>query len=256
MVSCRSSLTVDIADNNNSPTYDPVPSPSSPRSPEQQLEPTADREPEPIETDLRIATELEPMMSDQMRELATELAKGENEKGSSAHRNIVEVDPETCPGLSACLDFPPTLPLLPHPFIPASATPPLSPASALQPSGSILAPLSPPSPVGPPAQPRFLVPPAPPWSIVVPPSPLDSTPLAAPRRSISLAPLGYSLQLQLSPLPRTTGSPPRSPEPWTPPWPSGSSVLPGLIGSPSPLRAPPPLAPQCRAFREGGELLV
>ncbi|KAI2655843.1 Chromatin-remodeling ATPase INO80 [Labeo rohita] len=37
--------------------------------------------------------------------------------------------PSVCPDLSACLDFPLTLPLLPHPLIPASATPPLSPDS-------------------------------------------------------------------------------------------------------------------------------
>ncbi|KAL0203947.1 hypothetical protein M9458_001965, partial [Cirrhinus mrigala] len=32
---------------------------------------------------------------------------------------------------------------------------------------------------------------------------------------------------------------PRSPEPWTLPWPSGSSVSPGLVGSPSLPWAPP-----------------
>ncbi|KAL0164026.1 hypothetical protein M9458_039779, partial [Cirrhinus mrigala] len=123
-----------------SPTPDPVSSPTSPRSVEQQLEPTADGEQEPIATDepsakdateLRIATEPEPMTSDQVHEPATELATGENGEGSSAHRNIAEVNPESsvCPDLSACLDYPPTLTLLPHPLIPASAMPPLSPDS-------------------------------------------------------------------------------------------------------------------------------
>ncbi|KAI2653845.1 Accumulation-associated protein [Labeo rohita] len=300
LVSCRSSLTVDIVDDDISTTHDPVPSPPSPRSAAHQLEPTVDREPEPIMTDepspknateLRIATEPEHKTSDQVLEPATELAMGENDKGSSAHHNITEfgtgtngpdffadiyadmppqippsselsVDPEpfVCPDLSACLDFPPNLPLLPHPFIPASATPPLSPevgslqvcqfpsASWLEdpssPSpasdGSAPAPSSPPSPVGPPAPPGSLVPPAPPWSVVDPPLPQDSTPQATPRRSVPPAPLGSSLP----PAPLgTSGSPPRSPEPWTPPRPSGSSVSPGLVGSPSPPRAPPPLAP-------------
>ncbi|KAI2657009.1 tRNA (guanine-N(7)-)-methyltransferase [Labeo rohita] len=66
LVSCKSSVTVDFVDDNTSPTHDPVSSLPSPRSSEQQLEPTADREPEPSVTDeslpkdateLRIATE-------------------------------------------------------------------------------------------------------------------------------------------------------------------------------------------------------
>ncbi|KAL0149931.1 hypothetical protein M9458_054763, partial [Cirrhinus mrigala] len=73
-----------------SPTHDPVPDPPSPCSVEQQLEPTADGEPEPIATnepspkdatELRIATEPEPMTSDQVHEPATELAMGENDEG-------------------------------------------------------------------------------------------------------------------------------------------------------------------------------
>ncbi|KAL0190776.1 hypothetical protein M9458_013474, partial [Cirrhinus mrigala] len=63
---------------------------------------------------------------------------------------------------------------------------------------------------------------------------LDSTPSAAHCRSVLPA-----LFAQSSP----SGSPPRSPEPWAPPWPSGSSVSPWIFGSPSPPRAPPPPAP-------------
>ncbi|KAL0190336.1 hypothetical protein M9458_013034, partial [Cirrhinus mrigala] len=260
---------------------------------EQQLEPTADGEPEPIGTDepslknvtvLRIATEPEPMTSDQVHEPATQLAKGENDEGSSTHRNIakselslelgqmdmidffmdiyadmppsselsVDPEPSVCPDLSACLYFPPTIPLLPHPFIPALPMQPLSPdspsAHPYPPSvqwdrcGSaksrtpprpfdpaapprFLAPSSPPSPVGPPAPPGSLVPLAPPWSAA-------STLSATPRRSVPPVPLGSSL-------------PPAPPQisPWAPPWPSGSSVSPWLIGSPPPwllpLSAPP-----------------
>ncbi|KAL0161715.1 hypothetical protein M9458_045440, partial [Cirrhinus mrigala] len=106
----------------------------------------------------------------------------------------------------------------PRPFEPA-APPRLS------------APSSPPSPVGPPAPPGSIVPPALPWSVVAPPSPLDSTPPAAPRRSVP-------------PALWTSGSPPppRSPEPWAPPGPSGSSGSSRIIGSP-PLALPPPAPP-------------
>ncbi|KAL0163638.1 hypothetical protein M9458_039391, partial [Cirrhinus mrigala] len=51
-------------------------------------------------------------------------------------------------------------------------------------------------------------------------------------------------QSSVAPAPlRTSGSPPRLPEPWTPPWSSGSSVSSGLVCSLSLPRAPPPLAP-------------
>ncbi|KAL0166949.1 hypothetical protein M9458_038793, partial [Cirrhinus mrigala] len=77
LVSCQSSLTVDFADDDTSPTPDPVPSLTSPRSTERQPKPTTDGEPKPSVTDepspsgaseLRIAPEPEPITSDQVRE--------------------------------------------------------------------------------------------------------------------------------------------------------------------------------------------
>ncbi len=76
LVSCKSKLTVDIADNNTSPTRDPEPSQLPPRSAELP-EPTADGEPEPATvvepspsgaTELPIVPEPEPQVSDQVRE--------------------------------------------------------------------------------------------------------------------------------------------------------------------------------------------
>ncbi len=76
LVSCQSKLTMDIVDVDTSPTRDPEPSHSPPRSAELP-EPTADREPEPaavIEpspsgaTELTIVPEPEPQVSDQVRE--------------------------------------------------------------------------------------------------------------------------------------------------------------------------------------------
>ncbi|KAL0165522.1 hypothetical protein M9458_037366 [Cirrhinus mrigala] len=325
LVSCRSSLTVDITDDNTSPTLDPEPRQLSPQFMEHEPEPTATDEPSPNGPD--------PITSNQVQEPATSLAmeevsvEHEDAKEGPAHCTYAEgelklelgqmdlinfdediyadmppllppsklsydPEPSVCPDLSACLDFPPTLPLLPHTLIPASATPPLSPDSpSAHPQPTICAvgsprvcqflsvswledpsspplaseswtlpwptdpaaPSSLPSPVDPPAPPGSLVPLAPPWSVVVPPSPQDSTPLAGPRRSVPPAPLGSSLppaspQSSVTPAQLwASGSQPllRSPEPWTPPWPSRSSVLAGLDGfpSPSPPRAPPPLAP-------------
>ncbi|KAI2653668.1 Zinc metalloprotease ZmpB [Labeo rohita] len=83
LVSCNSSLTVDFADDDTSPTLDPEPSQQSPQFAEHEPEPTVDGEPEPNVTDepspsgateLRIAQEPEPILSDQVREPATEPA--------------------------------------------------------------------------------------------------------------------------------------------------------------------------------------
>ncbi|KAI2645442.1 Titin [Labeo rohita] len=173
----------------------------------------------------------------------------------------IEMELPTCPEqsvcleLSTCLNFPPTLPLLFLSSSPAaSALPPLfpdSPSAHPQPIicavGSQMG--SPPSPIGPPAPPGSLVPPALPWSVVIPPSPQDSTPPAAPCHSVPPAPLASSLppgppqSSVASAPPLTSRSPPQSSEPWAPPWPSRSLVSHGIIGSPSPPRAPPPSAP-------------
>ncbi|KAL0192131.1 hypothetical protein M9458_010427, partial [Cirrhinus mrigala] len=71
------------------------------------------------------------------------------------------------------------------------------------------------------------------------PSPIGATELRIAPRILPPAPP----QSSVAPAPpRTSGSPPppRLPEPWTPPWSSGSSVWPGLVGYPP--RAPPPPA--------------
>ncbi len=76
LVSCKSKLTMDIADVDTSPTRDLEPGQSPPRSAELP-EPTADREPEPASvaepspsgaTELPIVPEPEPQVSDQVRE--------------------------------------------------------------------------------------------------------------------------------------------------------------------------------------------
>lgn len=164
LVSCGSPLIVDIADD-TSPTPDPEPSPQSPRCAEPKPKPTADGEPEPAATDeplpwrateLRIASELKPDQSDQVREPATELAtvenamNGESTEGSSTHCIMAEGDQlsmdnnedlinldidanmpvllppsselSSYPELYTCLDFPPTLPLLPPPIIPTASS--------------------------------------------------------------------------------------------------------------------------------------
>ncbi|KAL0185654.1 hypothetical protein M9458_017324, partial [Cirrhinus mrigala] len=74
------------ADDDTSPTPDPVPSPTSPHSVEHQPEPTTDGEPKPSTTDeqsprraaeLRIIPEPEAVTSDQVREPATSLPREE-----------------------------------------------------------------------------------------------------------------------------------------------------------------------------------
>ncbi|KAL0203392.1 hypothetical protein M9458_001410, partial [Cirrhinus mrigala] len=156
----------------NQPTGPPRAQPThTPTEPEP--EPTADRQPEPRATEpspmgvtaREIATEPEPIESDQVREPTTMPATvdvpvgREGAEDSTAHCTAkgerclnlghlnVEQDlidfsediyvelpayPEqsVCLELSACLDFPPTLPLLSPPISPAaSVLPPLSPDS-------------------------------------------------------------------------------------------------------------------------------
>ncbi len=76
LVSCKWKLTVDIADDDTSPTLDPEPSQLPPHGAELP-EPTTDGEPEPAAvveplpsgaTELTIALEPEPQVSDQVRE--------------------------------------------------------------------------------------------------------------------------------------------------------------------------------------------
>ncbi|KAL0181836.1 hypothetical protein M9458_024242 [Cirrhinus mrigala] len=191
-----------------------------PRLAKPEPEPTVDREPEPRATEpsplgvtaREIATEPEPIESNQVREPATMPAMvdvpvgREGAEDSTTHCTAegerclelghleieldlidftedIYVELPACPEQYACqspsaswLEDPLSLPRL---FDPA-APPRLS------------APSSPPSPAGPPAPPGFIVPPAPPWSVVVPPSPQDSTTPAAPRCSVPPAPLGYA----------------------------------------------------------------
>lgn len=87
----------------------------------------------------------------------------------------------------------------------------------------LLAPSPPPSPVDPSAPQGSLIPPAPPWSGVALPLPLDSSPLAAPHRSVPPALLGSFLPpappwFSVAPAtPWISGSSPWSPEPSAPP---------------------------------------
>ncbi|KAL0186162.1 hypothetical protein M9458_017832, partial [Cirrhinus mrigala] len=169
-----------------------------------------------------IATEPEPSLSDQVREPAmwpttVDVTVGrEGAEDSTAHGAATEgeqcldlelldieldltdfsediyVELPACHELSACLDFPHTLPLLSPPIVPAaSVPPPLSPDSpAAHPQPTICAvclprvcqspsvswledPSSPPRPSDPAAPPRVSAPSSPP-SPVGPPAPLGS----------------------------------------------------------------------------------
>ncbi|KAL0176611.1 hypothetical protein M9458_028941, partial [Cirrhinus mrigala] len=294
LVSCKSSVTMDFADNDTSPAPDPVPSPTSPRSAERQPEPTVDGEPKPSATDepsprgateLKIGPEPEPITSDQVRELAilltTEEVSVEHEDAEEgpthctsiegeqklelkqkdlinfediyadmppfipSSEQLVNPEPSVCPDLSACLDFPPTLPLMPHPLIPASAMPPLSPDSpSAHPQSTICV-------VGSQRVCQFLSAswledPSSPHLRLQPPGPgLRLDPLAQ-----RLHPSSWLPRLHHRPSPHQLHRAPSSLCPW-----SIDSTLPaaphrlslglcsGLAGSPSPCRAPPPLAP-------------
>ncbi len=133
---------------------------------------------------------------------------------------------------------PPASPGLEYPSPPPPAssawTPPQPVDQAAPPR--LLAPLPPPSPVDPPAPPGSLIPPAPPWLGVDPPLPLESSPLAAPRRSVPPALLG-----SVPPVCSTWVLSCSTAEPSAPPWTPRSSTPPWLVGSPP--RAPSPPAP-------------
>ncbi|XP_058606809.1 uncharacterized protein LOC131524086 [Onychostoma macrolepis] len=240
-------------------------------SQKRQPEPTADGEPEPIAThepsqegatELEIAPEPEPHRpSDQVREPATSHAtvevtvEREGAEESPAHCTAAEVS--NYPEWPTYLDFPPTLPLLPPPIIPAtSARPPLHPGSpsahpqpticavgsprvCLSPSASWLGDPSspppaseswtPPRPSDPAAPPRLLAPSSPP-SPIGPPAPPGSFVPPAPPWSVIIPP---------SPQDST---PPAVPRCSAPPAPLGSSLPPAPPGS-SVAPAPPPPAP-------------
>ncbi|KAL0170753.1 hypothetical protein M9458_035349, partial [Cirrhinus mrigala] len=72
LVSCGWPMMVDIADDRASPTPDPEPSPPSLRFAEHEPEPTMTNESSPSgATELRIALEPEPILSNQVRDPAT-----------------------------------------------------------------------------------------------------------------------------------------------------------------------------------------
>ncbi|KAI2662353.1 Ankyrin repeat domain-containing protein 34B [Labeo rohita] len=91
---------MDFADNDTSPTPDPMPRLTSPRSVERLPEPTADGEPKSRRgaTELRIAPEHEPITSDQVREPGTSLA---TEEFSVEHEDTEE-GPTHCTSLRNC----------------------------------------------------------------------------------------------------------------------------------------------------------
>ncbi|KAL0168879.1 hypothetical protein M9458_037101 [Cirrhinus mrigala] len=267
LASCGSSWTIDIIEEDVIPTLDPEPSQPAPRHAEFEPEPTADDEPEPRATELKIATEPEPYTSDQVRESATATVTGEcnmvqvRAMESPAHcttaggelednsEDLIDFSTEvlenysgdlidffteisTCHVMPACMESPPTLPLLPtstsvcsplspdspsaHPsvfhlcsgraaglpasigvraggsLISASSLRVQNSASALRPCGSTTALSALVSIVGHRST-SSTVSSAPPWSVVVPPSPQDSVPLAAPRHFVLPAPKDSTL---------------------------------------------------------------
>ncbi len=159
--------------------------------------------------------------------------------------------PPICTVWAPRVCHPPASPGLEYPSPPPPASEARTPLQPIDPAAPprLLAPSPPPSPIYPSAPPGSLVPPVPPWSGVDPTSPRDSSPLAAPRRCIVLAPLCSFLPpappgSSVAPAPlRISGLQPWSPEPSAPPWPPGSSASPWLVGSLSPPRAPPPPVP-------------
>ncbi|KAL0169254.1 hypothetical protein M9458_033850, partial [Cirrhinus mrigala] len=213
LVSCESSLTMDYADDDNSPTPDPVPSPPSPRYAELP-EPTADREPKPAvthepsqkrATEPRIALELNPDTSDQVREPATkpvakEITVGRGRKPCPLHcrwgyrsffrhhLNWEEIPPNLPLPPPLINLFPASTPILLDPISPSAhpqrwarrcledpSTPP--PASEAQTPPQSCDPAAPPwlPAPSPPAPPGSLVPPALPWSVIPLPPPRDSS---------------------------------------------------------------------------------
>ncbi|KAI2659589.1 Accumulation-associated protein [Labeo rohita] len=271
LVSCRPSLT---AEDDTSPTQDPEPSQPAPRHAEFEPEPTADDEPEPRATELKIATEPEPYASDQVRELATSTVTGEcnmeqvRAMESPAHCTTAPLLGKYLP-VTLCLPVwnphPPSLPLLP---MSKSVCAPLSPDSpSAHPQSSTCAVGSPrvcqlPSasgledPSSPPSASEFRTPPRPsdpaaPPRLSAPSSP--SPPVGPP------APPGYLVfpappwSVVVPPSPQDS-VPPAAPRHSVPPAPKDSSLPPAQPPSfvaPAPPRTsgslPTPWSPEPRA---------
>ncbi|KAI2657387.1 Opioid growth factor receptor [Labeo rohita] len=255
-----------------SPTQDPEPSQPAPRHAEFEPEPTADAEPEPRATELKIATEPEPYTSDQVREPATSTVTGEcnmeqvRAMESPAHcttaggelddnsGDLIDFSTEdlennsgdlidffteisTCHVMPACMESPPTLPLLPMSTSVRSLLSPDSPsahpqsstcavgsprvcqlpwASGLEdPSSPLPASESrtPPWPSDPAAPPRLSAPSSP-SSPIGPPAPPDSLVFSA---------LPWSVVVPPSP---QDSVPPAAPRHSVPPAPKDSSLPP------------------------------
>ncbi|KAL0190994.1 hypothetical protein M9458_013692 [Cirrhinus mrigala] len=277
LASCGSSWTVDIVEKDISPTQDPEPSQPAPRHAEFEPEPTADDEPEPRVTELKIATEPEPYTSDQVREPATSTVTGEcnmeqvRAMESPAHCTTAggELDDNSgdlidffsevsiCSDLPVCMEFPPTLPLLPMSTYVCSPLSPDSPSAHPQPTTCAVGsprvcqlpsasgledpssppPASesrtPPRPSDPAAPPRLSAPSSPP-SPVGPPAPPGSLVPPAPPWSVVVPPSPWD------------STPPALPRRSIPPAPLGSSLPPAPPQSsvapapPRTSRAPPP----------------
>ncbi|KAL0198942.1 hypothetical protein M9458_007482 [Cirrhinus mrigala] len=299
LVSCRSSLT---AEDDTSPTQDPEPSQPASRHAEFEPEPTADDEPEPRATEPKIATEPEPYTSDQVREPATATVTGEcnmeqvRAMESPAHCTIAGGELEnnsgdlidfstevlennsgdlidffteisTCHVIPACMESPPTLPLLPMSTSVCSPLSPDSPSAHPQsstwavgsprvcqlPSASGLEDPSspppasesrtPPRPSDPAAPPRLsapsspsspIGPPAPPGSLVFSAPPWSVVVPPSPQDSVPLAAPRHSVP----PAPKDSSLPPAQPPSSVTPAPPRTSGSPPTPWSPEP-RAPP-----------------
>ncbi|KAI2657512.1 Opioid growth factor receptor [Labeo rohita] len=301
LVSCRSSLT---AEDDTSPTQDPEPSQPAPRHAEFEPEPTADDEPEPRATELKIATEPEPYTSDQCkmeRVRAMEspahctTAGGELDDNSGDLIDFSTEDLEdnsgdlidfstedlennsgdlidfftevsTCLVMPACMESPPTLPLLPMSTSVCSPLSPDSPSAHPQPTTcAVGAPRvcqlpsasgledpsspppasesrTPPQPSDPAASPRLsapsspsspIGPPAPPGSLVFPAPPWSVVGPSSPQDSVPTAAPRHSVPPALWTSFLPLAQPPSSVAP----------APPRTFGSPPTPRSPEPRAP-------------
>ncbi|KAI2668447.1 Titin [Labeo rohita] len=282
LVSSRSLL---AAEDETSPTQDPEPSLPASRHAEFEPEPTADDEPEPRATEPEIATVPEPYTSDQVREPATATTTGEcnmeqvRAMESPAHcttaggelennsGDLIDFSTEvlennsgdlidfftelsTCYDQPACMEFPPTLPLLPMSTSVWSPLSPDSPSAHPQPTTCAVGsprvcqlPLvswledpsspppasesrTPPRPSDPAAPPRLSAPSSP-SSPVGPPAPPGSLVFPAPPWSVVVPPSPQD------------SAPPAAPRHSVPPAPKDSSLPPAQPPS-SVAPAPPP----------------